>query len=213
MKAVIYHADARIAKQYDENIYTKLISGLHRNLNSFNVPLIHLTLEGFPGLGDENYFYQGDPENITYNREKFFLNFLKESNNELLYLTEPDSRIVNMFPSMDESADLSLLFRHDDVHIPPAWRLAKKTAVPFFEELLSIFKSKGKSWWEGDSSSFTEMWKRIGEPQGEGIYKYNGMTIELRPYKLYCMRKSWLVQQFKGHHKNELIEREQNERL
>ncbi len=208
MKAVIYHADAIKSKEYADNIYKHLIVNLKKNLNSFGIKLVHLTLTGFEGLGDENHYFEGEPNNITYNREKFFVEFLKNSPDELYWLTEPDSRIHNMFPLLEDNVDLSLLYRHDDVHIPPAWRLVRKSALPFFEELLNYYEQERKDWWEGDSACFSKMWKNMGEPQTEGLVSYNGMTIELRPYKLYCMRKSHYTQQFKGHHKKELYDRE-----
>ena len=77
MKAVIYHADTFLADKFPKDTYKNITLGLKENLNSFNIPLIHITTTGHEGWGDENYFYDGDPRETVYNREKFFLEFLK----------------------------------------------------------------------------------------------------------------------------------------
>jgi hypothetical protein len=137
MKAVVYHADASIAKQFSKNTYKLLFQGLKRNLNSFNIPLVHLTIREFPGWGNENYFFKGDPEDVICNREKFFIEFLKNTNNnETFWFTEPDSRIVSLFPEL--ITDIALLYRNREPHITPAWRLSKKSGLPFFEEVFLI---------------------------------------------------------------------------
>jgi hypothetical protein len=207
MKAVIYHADDFIAERFPKNIYKHLVEKLRKNLHSFDVELIHLTLNGHEGWGDQNYFYGGDPANITYNREHCFVDFLKNAPDELYWFTEPDSRINNMFPPPE--GDLALLMRATPGNpIPPAWRLAKKSALPFFEEILTCLDTTQKGWWEVDTAAFEKMSARMGNPSELGVISYNNMSIELRNYKHYCMRKSHFSQQFKGQHKIELCDLE-----
>lgn len=207
MKAVIYHADASIASNFKDGTYKKLIEGLRQNCNSFDIPLIHLTVNGFPTWGDESYFFDGDPKNIVYNREKFFIEFLKQAENDVYWFTEPDSRINSMFPPL--KTDLALLIRnHSEKRITPAWRLARPSALPFFEEALSLYDHSQKVW-DGDTVGFRKMWKNIGEPISEGVVTYKGISIELRNYKHYCMRKSIFTQQFKADHKTELLMKEE----
>lgn len=206
MKAVIYHADAAISLQFPKDTYKNLILGLKKNCNSFSIPLIHLTVNGFEGLGDENFFYDGDPADVIYNREKFFIEFLKHADDDVYWFTEPDSRINNMFPELN--SDLALLIRnHPTKKLTPAWRLAKKSAVPFFEEALSYYDNSMKDW-HGDTAGFRKMWENIGRPETESLINYKNISIELRSYKSYCMRKSVYTQQFKSNHKSEILERE-----
>jgi hypothetical protein len=207
MKAVVYHADASIAQGFEVGTYKKLMEGLKENCNKFGIPLIHLTIKGFEGWGNENYYFDGDPADIVYNREKFFIEFLKQADDEIYWFTEPDSRINVMFPPLEH--DLALLIRaHAEKRITPAWRLAKPTALPFFEEALSYYDQAQKAW-DGDTVGFRKMWEQIGMPTGEGVVSYNNISIELRNYKQYCMRKSIFTQQFKADHKNELLVKEE----
>jgi hypothetical protein len=201
MKAVVYHADSTIAKSYPQNTYKNLFTLLKSNLKKFNIPLIHLTINGYEGWGDENFFYDRDPNDIVYNREDLFLNFLKNANDDVYWFLEPDHKLITMFPELN--TDLALLIRNDSTPITPSWRLARKTAIPFFEELLDTFVVNRN--WNGDSVAFCKMWERIGSPLNPGIVKYKDLLIELRSYKQYSTRKSQYSQQFKDLHKLELL--------
>lgn len=201
MKAVIYHADGKLAKRYPKDTYKTICKGLKDNLNSLGIPLIHITVEGHEGWGDENYYYQGDVNEVIYNREKFFLEFLKNAEDQVYWFTEPDSRLNSQLPPL--TTDLALLKRDDPVAISPWWRLCKKSAVPFFEELLTHFDMTQKDW-HGDSVAFTKMWEVIGKP-GTGITKWNDVSIELRDYRLYTGRLQPYSRQWKGQKKLELL--------
>ena len=208
MKAVIYHADASIAGKFPKDTYKNITLGLKENLRSFNIPLIHITLTGHEGWGDENYFYDGDPEDVVYNREKFFLEFLKTCDDDVYWFTEPDSRLNSELPPL--TTDLALLRRNDDVTISPWWRLAKKSAVPFFEELITHFDMERKGW-DGDSIAFIKMWEVMGKPDW-GIYEWQGLTVDLRDYKLYTGRHNPYSRQWKSYNKLELIDENFNNR-
>lgn len=202
MKAVIYHADGQIAAQYPKDTYKNICLGLKENLNSFGIPLVHLTITGHEGWGDENYFYQGDPNEVIYNREKFFLNFLKNCDDDTYWFTEPDCRLNSLLPPLE--TDLALLRRKDAVPISPWWRLAKKTSIPFFEELITHFDLNQKDW-HGDSVAFTKMWEILGSP-GWGVCSWNNISIDLRDYRLYTGRQQPYSRQWKGLKKLELVE-------
>jgi hypothetical protein len=200
MKAVIYHADGPIAKNFPQGLYETLFRGFRENAAQHGLSTVHLTLEGHPGWGDENYFLPGDPADIVYNREVAFVDFLKKAPDDVYWFTEPDSRIHTMFPPL--TGDLSLLRRQDSLPISPWWRLARPSALPFFEETLECFDTNQKTW-HGDSVAFLEMWKRMGSP-GEESLTYRGLSIELRNYKKYS--KSQYSRHVKGDKKIGLFE-------
>ncbi len=203
MKVVIYHADASIAEKFPSGLYKKLFEGFKENLKQFKLPLVHLTVKGHEGWGDENHFYDGDAKDIIYNREKFFIEYLKTcKDNEVIWCTEPDARLNQLFPPL--TTDLALLRRGDGVAITPSWRLAKKSGVPWFEEALSYYDLSRKDW-NGDSDAYIQMWKNMGQPD-VGTFKYNGMTVDLRPYGNYSSRKSPYSRQWKSHHKLKLVQ-------
>lgn len=204
MIAVVYHTDAKIAKKFPKDTYKKLLLGLRKNCNEFDIPLIHITINGYNGYGDTNIFVDANPEDIVWNREKFFIDFLKSADpNETYYFTEPDSRINKMFPPL--TADLAVLYRGREPRITPAWRLAKTSAVPIFEEAFSLYETNKKEW-DTDCTAWSKLWQRIGCPNVNTITNYNGLDIELRDYKTYCMRRrSGYVSQFKSEHKTDLV--------
>lgn len=201
MKAVVYHADGKIAEKFPKDTYKTICKGLKDNLNSLGIPLIHLTIEGHEGWGDENYYFKGDANEVIYNREKFFLEFLKNTDDEVYWFTEPDCRLNSQLPPL--TTDLALLRRNDDVAISPWWRLCKKSAVPFFEELIKHFDMAQKDW-HGDSVAFTKMWELMDRPDC-GIIEWKGIQIELRDYRLYTGRQQPYSRQWKGYKKLELI--------
>lgn len=208
MKAIIYHADCpAIVKRYRLGIYEELIKGLKKNLNSFSIPLIHLTINGCKGLGDENIFFDGDVNEVNYNREKFFVEFLKEyaEETEIYFFTEPDSRINNMFPDLNGDASFTVLY--GEQRITPQWRLAKKSALPIFEKAFSMY-GENRRWWGGDTEIWGKMYQLLGKPNDDEIVYFEGLKIECRKYKLYNMTKSYYTQQFKSNKKNKLIDRE-----
>ena len=206
MKVVIYHAKAKLADKFAANTYERLIEGLRKNVNELGFPLVHLTIEGEPGFGDENYFYSGNPEYIVWNRERLFLEFLKQAPDDVYWFSEPDYRIVNMFPEL--TADLALLRRNDKVAITPSWRLATKAAIPFFEEVLSYYPDDDElRAWDGDSDAYIQIWKAMGQPN-IGMLRYNNMSIELRDYSAYCKPRSKFTAQWKAHNKDDLLKQE-----
>jgi hypothetical protein len=201
MKAVIYHADTYLADKFPKDTYKQLTLGLKENLKTFNIPLIHITVTGHEGWGDENYFYDGDPADAMYNREKFFLEFLKTCPEDTYWFTEPDARLNSELPPL--TTDLALLRRNNGVAISPWWRLAKKSSIPFFEEVLKNFDMENKGW-HGDSVAYTTTWESIGKP-GWGIHNWNGISIDFRDYRLYTGRGKPYSRQWKSHKKLELL--------
>ncbi len=209
MKAVLYHADARFGERHGKGIYKHLIEELRKNLHLFNVQLIHVTVTGHEGWGDENYFY--DVENVQtviYNREKCLLEFMRRDakEDEIYWFCEPDFRMLQEFPPL--TTDLCMLYRQDSVAMTPAWRLARKSALPFFEEAFTHFDIQNKEW-HGDSPAWQEMHKQLGSPQTTGFFDWKNLKIELRPYGWYASRhKCRYSGQWKGGHKRQIVTQE-----
>ena len=205
MKVVVFHANGPKANEFAAGIYQDLFSGLKKNINSFGYPLIHLTLEGHKGWGDENYYFQGNSDEVIYNRERCVLEFLKQQPNDdtVYWFTEPDSRLVNEIPKLE--GDLALLLRKDIIPVTPAWRLCTIKALPFFEEAFSYFDLDQKQW-NGDAYGYLEIYKRMGEPTTN--LEYNNVKIEFRNYRQYCTTKGPFTTQFKAKKKYRIITKE-----
>lgn len=207
MKVVIYHADTqRGIFKHRANIYKDLTLLLKKNVNSFGYPLIHLTTIGHEGWGDENYFYDLNPELINLNRELCYIDFLKNTANDTdtYFFFEPDWRINSKFPPLTN--DIDFLLRNDSAPLHPGWRLAKRSALPIFEEILECYDMEpSQQVWGGDSTALRNLYDRMGQPVS--LLNYKGCNIGFREYKQYGMRKSKFTQQFKADHKEELLDR------
>lgn len=185
MKAVIYHADSHFAWGAAPRVgfYEGLFKKAKANFAEHGMTTIHLTLRGFPGWGDENFFYDGDPKDVVANREECFYQFLKDAPEDVYWFTEPDVTILRGFPGLRQF-DLALCYRPgDDVPIAPAWRLARKSALPVFEECVEMMREDPRKDWHGDSAVFAKLWARMGKPKEKLVYK--GLKIEMREYRLY----------------------------
>jgi hypothetical protein len=213
MKAVFYHADTDMSEIFPSfearnNIYKNLTKGLKDNLKTFNLELIHLTVNGHEAWGDRTYFFDGDPNNIVYNREYFLLDFLKsQPNDEEFLVLEPDHRIIMPVPSLANGCDIALLRRNDSVAITPSWKLIKRSSIPFFEEVITYF-NKTKLKWDGDSAAYIKMWENMGKPglvNNNSIVSYNNLNIELRDYNHYSLQNSPIMRQWKSINKLKLL--------
>ena len=208
MKAVIYHADAHRAEKWKAFPYDKLILGMKENLNSYGIELIYLTLEGQPGLGDVNYFYSNlIPEEITYNREVCFTDFLrnKAEDNEQYWFSEADVRLRNPFPLLEENVDAAFVVNTIEKRFIPPWRLAKKSAAKIFEQALSYYTTLKD--WDGDTESWGQLYREMGYPEVGTVISYNNLQIESRPYKPYNMSSSHYCAHYKAKNKQFLLER------
>ena len=182
MKAVVYHADhIHGTGNRTHDLYPRLFSRFREHIKPFGMTLVHLTLKGFPGWGDENHWYEGSPENIVLNREECFCRFL-ETQDEPCWFTETDCTVSQMWPPL--KTDCAMLYRNlEKSPMNMAWRLARKTALPFFEELRDAVREEPHKW-EGDNEAFRKVWERMGSPK-VGMVNYRGVEIEMRNYSDY----------------------------
>lgn len=185
MKAVVYHADAQ---RHDGTpagrLYRELFKTFRQRTNNFGMPLVHLTLSGFDGWGDENHYFEGlISGNIVLNREEVFSAFLASAPDDVYWFCEADYLINNMWPPLE--ADCAMLFRRDSkAPMTPAWRLAKPSALPFFMELRDAMRMEDGKSWHGDTEAFRKIWALMGSPK-EGTIDYKGVKIEMRDYTHY----------------------------
>lgn len=189
MKAVVYHADAKFAwGDSVGNTYKVLFEKFTAQCRRYGMSVIHLTLEGHEGWGDETIAYSGlDPKNVVLNREECFARFLELAKQDVYWFAEPDIEILQKWPRLE--ADCAMLYRRgDDVPMCPAWRMATPKALPFFKQLrdtLRLVKERpgvGHDW-HGDSEAFTTVWKDMGSPTDRT--QYRGVDIEFRDYAKY----------------------------
>lgn len=205
MKAVIYHADGVPLWPAAPGTYEKLFHDFVENARPYVEEVIHLTLAGFPHWGTQTIAYEGlNPKDSMYNREVCFTKFLQEErSDDLFWFTEPDARIKEAFPSMDPEIDIVLLWRNDDVHITPSFRICTRKALPLFERALALYDMTRKDW-HGDSEAFNRLYDEMGRP-GIGCFTWNHLSIELRDYNDYSQKNSRYVTHHKFSSKRDLL--------
>jgi len=194
MKAVVYHADAHFAwGGKPGNLYKMLFGKFMEMCHKHGIQVVHLTLQGHPGWGDENRHAEGlDPANVVLNRELCFTDYLETAPEGVYWFAEPDYRISNMWPALE--ADMAICYRpKDNVPMCPAWRMATPAALPVFRKLrdtlLSLKPSPGIGFdWHGDSWAFTKIWHEMGCPKDRA--NYLGVEIEFRNYEDYLKPKN-----------------------
>jgi len=213
MRAVIYHSSTKaLWPSLPDDAYERLFKGFIRNSRPYCDCVFHLTIEGNPGWGDATIWpFEGTTlksKDIMYNREVMFTQFLKyaASIDTVYWFTEPDARIVKEFPPLADDVDLALLYRDDDVHITPSFRLARKAALPVFEWVLEHFD--GPRDWHGDSMAFNALYEAMGFPQLNDRFTWNGVRIELRDYNDYTRKHSKYVRHWKAFSKSQLLAQE-----
>lgn len=206
--SVIYHNDKQDLWNAPDGAYKTLIEFYKEQLHKHDIKLIHLSTEGHDGWGDVNIHYPGNPEEVMWNRENFFVKFLKEdAEDEYYWFGEPDV-IIDKLP-LPTDCDLCVLARPDDgVKINPTFRLAKKSALPYFEELVENYNMDKKKW-HGDSDAHAYIGNKLESMRkfSIGKHEYNGMKIELREHDKYLhQQKSEFLRHFKFTNKKSLLE-------
>lgn len=209
MKAVIYHADAKFAwGDPVGNIYERLFEAFKKRAKRYGISVVHLTLGGLPGWGDENHFYKNlDAKNVVLNREECFTQFLETAPDDVYWFCEPDIEIYKMWPEL--KADCAMLYRHkDDVPMCPAWRMATPKAYPFFrrlrDQLRDVKERPGVGFdWHGDSEAFTKVWQEMGRPTTNTVFM--GLNIEFRKYEDYIKGNNTYSRNYFGKRKLEML--------
>lgn len=214
MKAVVYHANAHFAWGGDVgDLYERLFKKFVEHCHGYGIDVIHLTLEGHPGWGDENRYYANlDPKNVMLNREECFTQFIGGASWGVYWFAEPDYRITKMWPPLRDDCHAALLYRKgDDVPNCPAWRLATPRAYPLFKKWRDVYRTlepyQGVGFdWHGDSWAFTKVWKEMGRPKAGDVVEYEGVSIEFRDYADYIKPLFTYGRNYFGNAKGKLLE-------
>lgn len=164
------------------------------------IQTVHLTTPDHEGWGDETIRYDLDARTPMYSREVAFLRYLTEAEEGCYWFTEPDARIVKMFPPL--KADAAFLYRDHDVPMTPSFRLVTKKAVPFFEAVLGLYT--GRKDWHGDSEAWLKLHQLLGSPK-IGLHEWSGIRYEMRDYNDYTTRTGTYVHHYKFRSKEDLL--------
>lgn len=125
-----------------------------------------------------------DATKPMYSREVCWLEMLKElPEHEQLVLLEPDFQIRKAIPPLRPGNDFLLLDRRGDTYMP-GFRIARQTAIPFYESVLKNFTEQFD--WLGDCVALHKTlgakYPRPGPPCPE---RWMHLKIEVRDSRHY----------------------------
>jgi hypothetical protein len=209
VKAVVYHADAHFAWGGEVgDLYKKLFERFVKMCHHHGMRVVHLTLDGCPGWGDENHVFHGLKANEPmYNREIVFCDYLERAEDDVYWFSEPDFHIYQMWPPL--TSDIALCYRPGDaVAMCPAWRMATKKALPLFKafkdgvENVKIRPGVGRDW-HCDSDAFNIIYEKMGRPTQRT--NYLGVDIEFRKYADYIKPSGKFTMNFTGKEKKNAL--------
>lgn len=111
---------------------------MQKSVEAQGYELIHLTSLNEPARCKNVMRVDVDPATVMWSREHAWVAFLKTlEDDEQGVLVEPDCILLKPIPPLRKDADALLLsHRHN---IPPGFRLAKRTSLPFYEAVIEEY--------------------------------------------------------------------------
>lgn len=190
MIVVFYHADAHHPCSYKPSIYYQMVARLIESANQFGYGVIHLTDEKNAAMTVPCLRYPVQAREVMLSRERAFYWFLEKScdDSQQYMLVEPDSIFVKAVPPLPEGKDFMLLRRPGD-NYPPGVRLCRRSALPFYQEVLHYYEqhvSPSRRDWHGDVDA---MHMALGNwPEKDAVNpptSWRGLGIDVREYRDY----------------------------
>lgn len=214
---VFYHTTSpELLHPMPADVYPRICRRFVEMCHKWDLTVVHLSVDINELYGDSKHCFFGDPRNIVYNREICFRDFLKyHALPQRQYLfCEPDMVIKQMFPLLPEHADMALLYRHDHKpHLAAAWRFAKTSALPFFEETARLAEFQRKDW-HGDSEVFNQIYTEmfpINKPaMYDIVYPWKTLNIQLRAYEDYVKWRYTYMHHYTAERKMDLLASDPN---
>lgn len=178
--------------------YDQIWPVMQRSVEAQGYELVHLTTRDAEAKCAKVFRYDGDPNLVMWTRELAWLEFLRSvPDDEQVVMVEPDCMLLRQVPRLHNNADLMLLRRYKGT-VPAGFRLARKSAIPFYEAVVAEY------------STYPEEHKKFHGDAGAllAVAKRPGWNIEWRSWLLYTS-KLWrdaVAWNFKGTSKITMLE-------
>ena len=189
--------------------YDALIPVMSKFVHRHGYKLDHLTCGDEPAFGDRCIRHADlDPRFVMWNREVAWLRYLQElPEGEQAVLVEPDCLLLRKIPPLTD-ADLMLLQRDGETP-SPGFRLAKRSSLPLYEEVVRVYSEMGDDLRviHGDVIAL-----RVALDAKRSVVpsQWRGLRIEVRKFFDYCgkphlLHSGTVALNFKGGSKQRMV--------
>lgn len=193
--------------------YQRLWPIMHRSVRALGHRLIHITDDNTANWGDECFRVPGlDPSTTMRSRDVAWHQFVQSLQpGEQACMIEPDTVMLRDVPPIAEGHDMVLLRRPESV-VPGWFKLAKRTAEPFYRAVVENYAHVDRSLWafHGDIRAL-HMTLGIGKTANLLPTERCGVRIEVRDWPCYGFRKAHarmreqVFHQYKGTSKADML--------
>jgi hypothetical protein len=194
--------------------YAKIWPIMHESVRKLGHKLVHITDEDTPCWGDEVFRVPGlNAKHTMWSRDVAWLSYINSlDKNEQACMIEPDTVMVRDVPPIQEGFDMVLLRRPESV-IPGWFKLAKKSASRFYQQVVENYERLPVEWrsFHGDIKA---LHMAAGLAENETAHTLpalaHGTRIEVRDWPCYGFRKPHAAQahqvflQYKGTSKKDM---------
>lgn len=192
--------------------YSKLWPIMHESVRKLGHKLVHITDVATTSWGDECFRADVDPKTTIYSRDVAWRAFLSQlPEGEQACMIEPDTLMLRDIPPLSDSHDMRLL-RRPQKCIPGWFKLAKRSALPFYDRVLREWESLNGDLrvFHGDIGA---LHRACGIADGDTAHTIpslvDGVRIDVQDWPLYGFRKNPRSNpyflQFKGTSKSDML--------
>lgn len=210
MKVVCYFAAAEgvhphcTVAEYDE-IWPVMQASVERQ----GYELIHLTGREDKARCKTVLRYDIDPAVVMYSREVAWAGFLETlEDGEQAVLVEPDAYLLRPIPPLRDDKDM-LLLRRPGKSLPSGFRLAKRSALPFYREVVRVYSgmSDGLKKLHGDVAAQQQVLGVLPRGAGDLPAQWGSVHFEHRFFGEYTskMLEGAVAWNFKGRSKEQML--------
>lgn len=211
LHVVFYHTTApNLVHAIPPDTYEKICKWFVKQCHEWRFDVTHLTCSRDEKYTDDAIVMKGEPKDIVKNREYAFVEFLEvfAKEKQVYLFTEPDLKFLAYFPDLPPTCDIALLYRHKDTpHISPAWRLCRKSALPFFQMIESEIIHTVNPDWHGDSIALNEIWKKMERKANlpREYFEFGGLHYQFRSFEDYIKSRCRYSYHYTANNKNRLL--------
>lgn len=194
--------------------YKRIWPKMHQSVRQLGHKLIHITDETTPSWGDEVFRVPGlNAQHTMKSRDVAWLKYIESLDaDEQACMIEPDTLMMREVPPIKDGYDMVLL-RRPQACVPGWFKLAKRSAAPFYRRVVANYESVPENLWalHGDTDALRMACGIAANQPAKSIPSHlHGVNIEVRDWWCYGYRKphpnmkQQVFFQFKGSSKDEM---------
>jgi hypothetical protein len=173
--------------------YKRIWPKMHQSVRQLGHKLVHLTDETTPSWGDEVFRVPGlNPQHTMWSRDVAWLKYIESlDTDEQACMIEPDTVMLRDVPLIKDGYDMVLLRRPESC-IPGWFKLAKRSAAPFYAQVVANYDLIPMGLWSfhGDIDALHMACGMSRQDTAHTLpTQVHGVRIESRDWPCYGFRK------------------------